>query len=330
MKTAIVITVKNEERLLKQNLRYHFALGINKAFVYFDGTTDNGPKSIQTLNKVEFQNSVKPEKYSSLDFLKKFTTQAEEHHTARQCLNTYDAMLKCKNEEIDWLISIDADELFYPGENINLKDFFRSASSFDIITLKPLEVINRKIAYKDVFKEETLFKTQKNFKSKFDQINFKLQNPYTKEALQTSYWLGHTMGKSIININSEVIPHNVHRFKLIKGKAKTVNKGFVLHYHMFDFEDFIKKFQNFKNHPPVFLSGNKIGDLKSFFIKLVNDEDRTEESLKQYYVKNLLFDDSKLKQLKKTRFFNLLKRKEKAVLKIETPKKLLSNNSSTF
>jgi hypothetical protein len=53
IKTAIVITAKNEERLLKNNLIYHFGLGICKAFVYFDGVIDGGLESIKNLSNVD-------------------------------------------------------------------------------------------------------------------------------------------------------------------------------------------------------------------------------------------------------------------------------------
>lgn len=323
-KVALVMTVKNEERLLSHNLTYHFKLGVSKAYIYFDNTTDNGKNSIEHLENVVIQDSVSPSLYAHQKLLEKFTVNAKEHHTARQCLNTYDALEKCRKDNIDWLISIDGDELFFPGEEMDLTTFFEVAKNYDIIQLRTLEVINRRLNYNNVFAEETFFKTQKNFASKLDQIYFKLKNPYDKKMITTSYWLGQTMGKSIINVKSKVIPHNVHRFKKLEGNTKTLAKGFVLHYHMFDLEDFKKKFTNFKHRPRVFLSGNTIGQLKLFFIQLVNDTNFDEDFLKNYYVKNLLFDAKKMKRLEKTRLFNIIKRKEKAYIKIELPKKLLS------
>ncbi|WP_019038863.1 glycosyltransferase family 2 protein [Psychroflexus tropicus] len=326
-RVAIVITAKNEERLLKQNLRYHFALGIHKAFVYFDGVTDNGPETIKNLPRVVAQNSVEPEKYKHLENLSKFTSNANEHHTARQCLNTYDAMLKCKRDGIDWLISIDADELFYPGSDIkDLSVFFDALEAYDVIKLPPLEIINRKMTYTNVMLEESLFKTKKNFKSRLDQIYFDIKNPYGNKSFTISYWLGHTMGKCILNVKSDIIPKNVHRYETKDNtKIKSITKGNILHYHMYDFEDFIKKFKNFEHHPPVFLSGNEIGSLKSLWIQLVNDPKMTKEQLKEYYKKNLLFNEKKLKRLNKTRLFNLVRRKEKAIVEIKLPRQILSN-----
>jgi len=331
MKVAVVITVKNEARLLSQNVRYHLGIGATKVFVYFDNTTDNGPQVIKDIKGVEISNSVKAETYSHIPALEKFWSNAEQHHTARQCLNTFDALQKCKKEHIDWLISIDADELFLTSKDgtVTIEDFFSIAETQNatIVNLKSLEVVSRRIAYNNVMEEETLFKTQKNFTSKLDQIYNKLYDPYKKEYKKISYWLGHTMGKSAIKVNSNVVPYNVHRYISDNNEdLKAINLGYLLHYHVYDFEDFIKKFKNFKNHPDHFLSGNKIEELKSLWIRLVNDKNNSEDFLRTYFEDNLLYNPNKLKRLYKTRLFNVLKRKESAVVEIDYPKSVLTKS----
>ena len=334
MRVALVMTVKNEERLLLQNIHYHKGIGISDIFVYFDNTTDDGEKLIESIEGVSVHKSVEAKKYMHLPYLEKFWKNAEEHHTARQCLNTYDALEKCKQKEIDWLISLDADELFLTDIKgaSSISDFFNDYSSdIDVIQLKPLEVIARRFSYSQVMGEETYFKTKKNFKSKLDQLYRKIYNPYTHKYITTSYWLGHTMGKAAINVNSDVIPHNVHKYRSISGhkKINKIRKGFLLHYHLYDFQDFIKKYMNFKDHPPAFLSGNSIEYLKTLYIKLVNDPSFSEEMLKEYYKNNLQFNSKEISKLKKTRLFNLVPRKEKAIIEIEYPKKVLTNFKTT-
>ena len=330
MKIALVMTVKNEERLLLQNIYYHLGIGVEKIYIYFDETTDNGPDLIQNIEGVEGMKSLDGAKYQEFEYLRKFNEHAKEHHTARQCLNTFDALQKCKLENIDWLISLDADELMITnrlGEE-PLQDFFGNYTdtAIELINLRPLEVIARREKYDQVMAEETLFKVKKTYKSKLDQIYQKIYNPYRNQKIITSYWLGQTMGKSAIKVNSGLIPKNVHRYKHIGSKAvDSINAGHVLHYHMYDFDDFIKKFKNFKNHPSVFLSGKKIEDFKQLYIELVNDPNYSLENLKKYYRENLLFDLKKMKQLKKTRFFNIFKRKEKAFIEIKKPRKILKD-----
>lgn len=328
MKTAVVITVKNEARLLWQNILYHLGMGVNTIFVYFDHTTDHTAATIKDIKQVVTSTSVSAEKYKDKPYLKKFWIHAEEHHTARQCLNTYDALQQCKQKGFDWLISLDADELFSTGTGgrQSLHDFFNieRTNNFDIIQLPTLEVINRKMAYQNIMAEETLFKKQKNFKSKFDQLYRNIYNPYTEKHITTSYWLGHTMGKAAINVNKDVIPFNVHRYQFVDGtKPKIHTAGNILHYHLYDFQDFLKKYDNFKDHPDTFLSGNKIDSLKSLWIKLVNDPAYDETYLRNYFKNNILFQQKDLDKLSKTRFLNLLRRKEKATITITKPKEIL-------
>ena len=162
MKVAIVITAKNEERLLKNNLLYHFAIGVSRAYIYFDGASDGGPDSIENMPNVSIQNSVPVDKYNDFEYLNKFTSNAKEHHTARQCLNTYDAKLKCKQEGIDWLISIDADELIIvdKAKPIQISELFLNVTpDIDLVHFDTKEAVQRRVNYKNVFAEETLYKT---------------------------------------------------------------------------------------------------------------------------------------------------------------------------
>ena len=333
MKVAVVMTVKNEARLLRQNVLYHLGIGVEKLFIYFDHTTDHGRQSLSGLEGVALNDSVNADTYQNLPYLKKFWSNAQEHHTARQCLNTYDALQKCKDEHIDWLISLDADELFLSSKNepLSLKEFFKTANqqAADLVNLRPMEVISRKMAYQHVMLEETLFKTQKNFRSKFDQIYQKIYDPYAQTYHTASYWSGHTMGKAAIRVQSAVVPHNVHRYTSINGaNLKTIDMGYLLHYHIYDLVDFINKFQNFKARSDKYLSGNKINNFKGLWIKLVNDPEKSNDYLKSYYEQNLLFTSKKMDRLQQTRLWNILTRKEKATITIDLPHRILSSKKN--
>ncbi|MEZ4802528.1 MAG: glycosyltransferase family 2 protein [Gelidibacter sp.] len=322
MKIALVLTVKNESRLLRYNLLYHQAVGITKAFVYFDGTTDDGKKTIQDLNFVAIQDSVSADKYIGLDFLHKFTSQAEEHHTARQCLNTYDAVQKCKDFGYDWLISIDADELIATESDVpsDLKSFFSDVDeTIEMINFKTMEVLQQKENFGNVFSEADLFKTRKNFKYRGESIYREIYNPKLKINEKHHFWYGQTMGKAAIKVNSNLIPINVHRYQHIDGsKPKLINDGFVLHYHAYDAKDFIKKFKNFSNHPNHFLSGSRVEPLKLLLKDVVNNYGYSDEELKDYFNKYLLFDPKRVKQLLRNRKLKVLKRKQNSLKRISS------------
>ncbi len=327
MKIAIVLTVKNEARLLRNNLLYHKAIGVDEIFVYFDNTTDNGKESIADLDFVNIDNSVAADKYAYLSYLKKFTSQAVEHHTARQCLNTFDAQQQSKAAGINWLISIDADELICTDfqKPSNLKLFFKDISAeVEVVNFETLEALQCKKNYENVFAEETLFKSNRTvfFKSFY--------NPFTKAKQEFSWWYGQTMGKGAIRINKDLIPHNVHRYKRMDGKTPvTLIKANVLHYHAYDAEDFIKKFSNFSDHPNTFLSGNKVEDIKLLLRDVVNSSGLDQEELENYFSENLLFGEKevvKIKKGKKYLFFNI---KPEPIKKVQSVKMTFKNLKNT-
>jgi len=323
-KVALVITIKNEERLLKQNLLYHFAIGLDKAYVYFDGATDDGPKSIENMPNVVIQNSVDATKYKHLEYLDKFTSKADEHHTARQCLNTYDAMLKCKRDGIDWLISIDADELIVADKNEPkpLADLFEEIDkSIDLVHFDTKEAVQRRKHYSNVFAEETLFKYTHDFNRKLDKLHKKIEDPFKKQTVKISYWMGQFQGKSAIKVSSDLIPKNVHRYKSLDGsKVKQIKKGLVLHYHAYDQIDFIKKFNNFRYRPNTFLGGNSVGYKKKLWRDIVNSETLDQNYIDSYFENNILFTENEIKKMKKG-FLGLLPRKEPAFEEILSVKK---------
>ena len=328
MRVGLVITVKNEERLLRQNVLYHLRIGIEKIFVYFDGTTDSGRESIADIEGVVCSDSVPKENFTHLEYLNELTSNYDTIHTARQCLNTYDAQLKCRELGIDWLISLDADELFITdiASPVNLKTFFKAYMDFDVVQMRTLEVLARKMEYHHVMMEAIEFKLQKNFKNRLNQIFFSYFNPYTKKSFKYSHWLGHNMGKLAIRTHSETLPKNVHRYKTIDGTPlKRTKAGAILHYHLYDFKDFLKKYKNFKSHPNTFLSGNSIGKLKILWRDMVNDEQFDRHYLEDYFNKYLLIDNHKLKKYYHLRYLPFIKRTEKAIAQIDYPKHILES-----
>ena len=314
MKIAIVITAKNEERLLKRNLQYHFEVGVSKAYIYFDGATDGGPKSISDMPGVELQDSVKEDKYSHLSYLNKFTSKAEEHHTARQCLNTYDAILKCRRDNVDWLISIDADELIIADkkEPKSLETLFHGLpESIDLVHFDTKEAVQRKIEYQNVFAEETLFKSNHLFKKKLEKPVKLIHDPFLNTKKKISYWMGQFQGKSAIRVASDVIPKNVHRYQKKDGSSiNQIKKGLVLHYHAFDYPDFIKKFVNFKKHPDNFLAGSDVGYIKKLWRDVVNSDSIDKSYKANYFQENIMFTESEIRKMQ-SNLFGFIPRKQK-------------------
>ena len=331
MTIGLVLTVKNEARILRQNLLYHKAIGVDKVFVYFDNSTDNGKALVRDLDFVEVSDSVSEDLYGEVECLQKFNSKAKIHHTARQCLNTYDAIEKCKLLNIDWLISLDADELVitHKSEASQLKTFFKTIeSSIDVVNFKPYEILQTKHHYDNVFAEAILFKSTYMFTNKIDRVFKKFYNPFSRKTLSFSYWYGHHMGKSAIRINStnKIIPQNVHRMVYVdNSNVRSIDKKGLLHYHIYDGEDFIKKFKNFKNHPNTFLSGNKVKGIKLLCRDIVNSDSYNYESLIKYFEKHIMFHPEEIRKLITNRNCFFIKRKQKTVVKITSVQSVFNN-----
>ncbi len=299
---------------------------MDRTFLYFDNTTDNGRESIADLDFVTSSDSVNPGKYAHLQYLHKFTSQAAEHHTARQCLNTFDAQQRCKEEGIDWLISIDADELVCTNtdEPSDLGLFFaKIRMEVDVVRFRTLEVLQRFPSYTNVFAEETLFKNNK-------QAYFKsIHNPFTNRPQMFAWWYGHTMGKAALRTERDMIPFNVHRY--IKRDGTELLKkdcGNILHFHAYDREDFIKKFSNFADHPNTFLSGNKVEALKLLLRDVVNVSGMDCDGLGKYFVENLMFRKKEIDRFKLGKKYLFFKVNPTPIKEVVSVKKVFEKSIS--
>jgi hypothetical protein len=334
MRLGLVITVKNEERLLALNLKYHKALGIERAFVYLDGSTDGTAKSVADLSFVEIEQSVSKQKYAHVEAQHKFIETYDTHHTARQCLNTYDAKMKCRALGIDWLFSIDADELIV----INKKTFQRNAltefckdidGNVDEVNLQTLEAVGRKLKYDNVFGEETLYKAKWNFQTRLDLLRKKVFDPFSQNYRKQNIWYGQNQGKSGFRVTSNVIPRTVHRYTTETGEIHNrIAAGYLCHYHAYDFLDFIKKFQNMSNHPDTHIAGRRVESIKLLWRDVVNRSELNQNQLMEYYKKNVMFSDSEILsyRLRSRMCFWI---KEKPLIEIFSPKDYFEKYSTS-
>ena len=107
---GLVITQKNEARLLRPNLEYHRFLGVTHFYVFDDGSSDESMRSIRDVPglscpDLEGLADVPPE-------LKDDILQARNGPwMARQKLATRWATQLARKDGVEWLISLDADEL---------------------------------------------------------------------------------------------------------------------------------------------------------------------------------------------------------------------------
>ncbi len=311
MKVGMVITVKNEQQLLRSNILYHNYLGVEQFFIFSDNSTDDTIKSIEDLPFVHIFSSVSPDFFNNRLELRKFADKASEYHVARQCLNTVFAIEEAKRKKLDWIISLDADELICldfnnPGKG-QLLDFFDCVhDKVEQIQFKALEVVQRRLEYENVFAEETLFKQQRSKirKKICGPINKIIYDPFKNKMWKIKRFYGHRNGKCAIRLTVDAVPRSVHKFCALDGsKLRTLKAGRLLHYNYYSFNDFIKKNRNFRNRPTTKLDGSTFKTVHKFlWIDIVNHPDFSEDYLRAYYKKWIMFYDKEIRQLRKNRW----------------------------
>ncbi len=115
---AISYTVKDESRLLPSAIDYHIAAGCSRIYVFWDGTSDRADSLHSAYPSVVARNSITPGEIEDAPlWIKRILCAWETDMDVRKCINTYYAAKSAAIEGIDWLISLDPDELILMEKN---------------------------------------------------------------------------------------------------------------------------------------------------------------------------------------------------------------------
>lgn len=325
-RAAIVMTVRNEQDLLRSNVLYHGHLGIERFYVFLDGTTDRTPDTVSDLDAVTILPSCSGETFLESEAnrsqharspqLQEVVIKSASHHEARQMLNTIVALERARDEGIEWLVSLDPDELLSldpdTTEEGALVDFLASQPPrVEAVSFPTSEVVQRRTTYENVLAEATLFKHESSW------IPRPLYDPYRKQVRRhfyeprkvlglpipkrktLSWWYGHRLGKCAARASLDLLPR-VHTFRRFDGsRLETRSAGRLLHYLLYSADDFVKKFKNYVSHPDTLVSGHALSYRKRVWIDLVNDPSFSEADLREYYDRWVAFDEDELAGMKK-------------------------------
>jgi Glycosyl transferase family 2 len=112
---AITYTIKNEARILPDAIAYHRALGVERFYVFLDGTTDAMREWLGLQPDVRVQDTVRPETVVDPP---SWIGWATENHAGwmdvRKMLNVWCANRQAHRDGFDWLALLDPDELIVP------------------------------------------------------------------------------------------------------------------------------------------------------------------------------------------------------------------------
>lgn len=259
---AIVTTLKNPGPSLDSFIRYHLEIGFSNLFLFFD---DPGDPSIARARK--YQNVVVIKNDARLRRSWKKTNIAttnpylyefrKSEPSLRQELNVEIAIQLALKKNLDWLLHIDCDELFYPFQE-NVPEHFQSLSDRRIenVIYANYEAIPETMDIEDYFREVTLFKN--NFYI-FPKLSLSRQQARVTKGipqLPDRLFLSYHDGKSAARLTNRLLPDGVHRFMAkqprrsrdLSKPARRVRpllckNAAILHYSCCGFNNFWRKYK---------------------------------------------------------------------------------------
>jgi hypothetical protein len=308
MRTGCIFTLKNEEELIAYNMLYHRYIGVTDFFVFLDNSTDNTKNILSSmpdtrvfenlsydellpysLGKPELDHDLIKEKFSA-------------HNGVRQILHANMALDICRKEGIDFLIHIDPDELICLNLDVvkkgSLKNYLENLpDSAGAVIFENIESVPVEIAPAFPF-GDILFKNTLSGDESFNHLpKTAVPDPYTGEMVQTGWFWGHTSGKLAVRVTPEsYFSHFVHSFH---SNGKIIKEKYLLHYNILNFRHFLVKYKNFKDFPQFTSFGHKVRPLRTLFVRLANDPQKTGEELIEYYKNHIMYNNLDIQIIKK-------------------------------
>lgn len=245
-KVCIATTVRDPGLCLESFIRYHLAIGITHIYLFFDDPEDPAiPTALKFPDVTIIPNdeALQAQQVLGNTLYTKYGSHVSYEVMARQILNVETAIQLALEEQMEWILHIDGDELFYPGETLEL-DWFDQLSD-DILQIQLLnhEAAPEQFDIDDYFQEVTLFKKNPatldpSFYLKFQEIAHKNQ-----------YFLAYQNGKSAARIHPNLLPNSVHSFNVPDSHTLITSSPSVLHYLNCGFQNYHKKYAQLGSFP---------------------------------------------------------------------------------
>jgi hypothetical protein len=245
-RVCIVTTVRDPGVCLESFIRYHLALGIAHIYIFFDDPEDPAIQvALQFSDVTAIPNDEALQVQQALGnvLYPKYGPHVGYEVMARQILNVETAIQLALDQGMDWILHIDGDELFYPGQMMALDWFDQVSDDIFQVTFLNHEAAPEAFEIEDYFREVTLFKRNPaildpGFYAEFQSISGKSQ-----------YFLAYQNGKSAARIHLTLLPNSVHSFDIPEDHALVTSSPSILHYLNCGFQNYYKKYAQLGNFP---------------------------------------------------------------------------------
>jgi hypothetical protein len=243
-RVCIATTVRDPGVCLESFIRYHLAIGIAHIYIFFDDPEDPAAQvalRFSDVTAIPNDEALQVQQALGNILYAKYGPHLGYEVIARQILNVETAIQLALEQDMDWIIHIDGDELFYLGEALTL-DWFDQLDN-DILQVHFLnyEAAPEEFEIEDYFRKVSLFKKNpavldSDFYAKFQRISGKSQ-----------YFLAYQNGKSAARVYPNLLPNSVHSFDIPENRTLVTSSPAILHYLNCGFQNYYKKYAQLGN-----------------------------------------------------------------------------------
>ena len=246
-RAAIATTLRDAGAMLDSFVTYHLHIGFAHLFLFFDDPSDPGLERFARHPKVTAipHDSQLRKLWAALPEYRAGSEFAGSEVMARQVFNAALAMDLARQKQCDWLLHIDADELFFTPRQSAAEHFSQiHALAADTICYQNFESVPEKVDIADAFREVDLFKVPPELGPGLiaDECRALLENTPQIPARRFHFYRN---GKSAVRLSAqELRPNGVHKFINWNGTTREAHArgAFILHYACSGFDAFWQKY----------------------------------------------------------------------------------------
>lgn len=245
-RVCIITTVRDPGVCLESFIRYHLALGIAHIYIFFDDPEDPAIQvALQFSDVTAIPNDEALQVQQALGnvLYPKYGPHTGYEVMARQILNVETAIQLALDQGMDWILHIDGDELFYPGQMTALDWFDQVSDDIFQVTFLNHEAAPEVFEVEDYFRDVTLFK--KNPAA----LEPGLCTEFQRVSGKSQYFLAYQNGKSAARIHPTLLPNSVHSLDIPECHTLVTSFPSILHYLNCGFQNYYKRYAQLENFP---------------------------------------------------------------------------------
>jgi len=260
-RAGLVTTLRGAGPVLESFLRYHMALGFSRLYLFFDDPADPAIDIARRLDDgritILMAGAQLDDEWRECAQYGYYAPHLASEVMARQCLNVEVAVQYAVADRLDWLLHIDADELFHcPGQDAVTHFARLTRKGIERAIYPNFEALPEQESIGDFFREVTLFKVNRNLQpgGRFDAARQALADRFTQ--FPPNFFLFYSNGKSAARVRPGLVPDGVHRFHAKRfprpgdavapeagGEERVIGDARVLHYACCGYEQFRDKYR---------------------------------------------------------------------------------------